>query len=125
MDGVIEERGEGAVGVNCWGLGDRLKPVPGEVDCCVAGCPSRAGALKHRGAPGVGVVGLAGGVGFGEDLAEAEVPGAEALDLEVFVVVQGHLPVAGEVVATLNGSVVERARLGVAGLELLAAGGVG
>ena len=65
--------------------------------------------LEHGGAPGVGVVGLAGGVGLREDVAEAEVPGAEAFDLEVFVVVEGHLPVAGEVVATLDGSVMERA----------------
>ena len=52
-------------------------------------------------------------------------PGAETLDLEVFGVVQGYLPVAGEVVAALDRAVVEWARLGVAGLELLAGGGVG
>lgn len=92
----------------------------------MAGDIEEGGApLEHGGAPGVGVVGLAGGVGLGEDVAEAEVPGAETLDLEVFGVVQGHLPVAGEIVATLDRAVVERARLGVAGLELLAGGGVG
>ena len=96
MDGVIEEGGEGG-----------------------------AAALEDGGAPGVGVVELAGGVGLRKDVAEAEVPGAEAFDLKVFVVVQGHLPVPGEVVTTLNRAVVEWARLGVPGLELLAGGGVG
>lgn len=91
----------------------------------VGGIEEGGAPLEHGGAPGVGVVGLAGGVGFGEDVAEAEVPGAEAFDLEVFGVVEGHLPVAGEVVATPDWAVVIRARLGVAELELLASGGVG